>query len=72
MITEKISKRKKFLLLGIVIAYFFIGFFLILFFAGRLIGANAAGILALAYIGAGWYLLIRKNGLFYLMRIKHD
>ncbi len=72
MITEKLTKRQKITLLSSVVLYFVVGFFLIVFFMAYLIGANAAGLLALAYIGLGWYFLIKRNGLFGLIKVKHD
>ncbi|MCL4400431.1 hypothetical protein M1316_00425, partial [Candidatus Parvarchaeota archaeon] len=62
----------KSLLLSIVILYFVVGFFSIVLFLGYAIGANAAGIIALAYLGVGWYFLIKRNLLLDLMKIKHD
>ena len=72
MITEKLTRRKKVLLLTIAVAYFVIGFFSLVVFLGYAVGANEAGIISLLYLVAGWYVLIRKDGIFRLMRIKHD
>ncbi len=72
MITEKPTSRQKTLLLSIVVLYFVVGFFSIVLFLGYVVGANDAGILALVYLGAGWYFLIKRNWLFDLMKIKHD
>lgn len=69
---EKLTRWKKILLLTIAVAYFVIGFFSLVIFLGDAIGANEAGIISLLYLVAGWYVLIKKNGIFRLMRIKHD
>ncbi len=72
MITEKLTKRKKILLLSITVAYFVAGFFLLVVFLGYVIGANYSGILGLAYLGVGWYVLIKRNGLFRIMSVKYE
>ena len=72
MITEKLTKKQKTILLSITVLYFVVGFFLIVLLMGPVVGYNAAGLLALAYLGLGWYFLIKMNGLFDIMGIKHD
>ncbi len=72
MLTEKLTKRQKTILLSATVLYFVVGFFLIVLFIGSVVGYNAAGLLALAYLGLGWYFLIKQNGLFDIMKIKHD
>jgi cell division septal protein FtsQ len=72
MITEKLTRQRKIVLFSIVILYFVVGFFLIILLTGPVLGANLAGILALVYLGLGWYFLIKRNGLFDIMKIKHN
>lgn len=72
MITEKLTKKKKALLLSITVIYFIVGFFLLVVFLGYAIGANYSGLLGLAYLGVGWYILIKKNGLFRIMSVKYE
>ncbi|MCL5016915.1 MAG: hypothetical protein M1441_02105 [Candidatus Parvarchaeota archaeon] len=72
MITEKLTRRKKALLLSVTVVYFVVGFFLIVFLLGYIIGANYSGLLGLLYLGAGWYILIKKNGLFRIMGVKYE
>ena len=72
MLTEKLTKRQKIILLSATVLYFVVGFFLIVLFMGYVVGYNAAGLLALAYLGVGWYFLIKRNGLFDIMKVKHD
>ncbi len=71
MITEKITKRQKTVLLTAAVSYFVVGFVLIVILTGYIVGANYAGILALAYLLLGWYFLVKKNGFLDIMRIKH-
>lgn len=72
MITEKPTSHQKSILLLIAVLYFVVGFFLIVLFLGYIVGANTAGLIALAYLGIGWYFLIKRAWLFDLMKIKHD
>jgi hypothetical protein len=72
MITEKLTRGKKALLLSVTVVYFVVGFFLIVFLLGYIIGANYSGLLSLLYLGAGWYILIKKNGLFRIMGVKYE
>ena len=72
MITEKLTPHRKFMLISATVLYFVVGFFVVLITVGYVLGSNDAGLLALIYIGLGWYFLIKRNGLFYIMGIKHD
>ncbi len=72
MITEKLTKSKKIALMSVVITYFVVGFLLLVIYLSYLIGANLAGFASLMYLILGWYIMIKKNGLFYVMKIKHD
>ncbi len=70
-ITEKLTNTKKGILLSIILLYFVVGFAAIIIVIGRLIGANYSGMIALLYLLSGWYFLVKRNGLFNVMHIKH-
>lgn len=72
MITEKLTRGKKIVLMTVVVVYFVVGFVAVVIFLGRVVGANTGGVIAILYLVAGWYFMIKRNGLFYAMRIKHD
>lgn len=71
MLTEKLTARKKSLVFILLLMYFVVGFFLLVIFLGEYLGANVGGIVSLLYLVAGWYFLVKRNGLFDILRIKH-
>ncbi|MCL5009591.1 MAG: hypothetical protein M1433_01240 [Candidatus Parvarchaeota archaeon] len=67
MADENLTKRKA-LILAITVLYFIVGFFTLIVLLGRVIGANYAGLAALAYLVTGWYFLIKKRTLLRLVK----
>jgi hypothetical protein len=55
--------KRKMLVMAIAVLYFIVGFFVLVVLLGEFIGSNYAGFVALAYLVAGWYFLVRKRTL---------
>ncbi len=50
-------------MLTITVLYFIVFFFLPVIYLGKLIGANYAGLTGIAYLGIGWYFLVKRRTL---------